>query len=83
MQTAQQAFAIQKACAVTGLKDLSPLQAYKSWANRSSKTMSSRLHLLTVNQFVLVNNSVYPLHPTYALLGHERDTSDVGRATKG
>lgn len=82
MQAAQQAFAIQKACVVPGFKDLFSLQARKGWGNQSSETTPSRVHLLTMNQLVLMSNFVHPLHPTYTQMGQEWDTSDAGRATK-
>lgn len=41
--------------------------SFQGWGNQSSKTTPSRVHLLIVNQFVLMSNFVHPLHPTYAL----------------
>jgi len=67
MQATQQAFAIQNACIVPGVKDLSSLQACKGWGNQSPETTPYQTHLLTVNPFVLTSNFVHPLHPTYAL----------------
>lgn len=67
MQAAQQAFAIQKAYVVPGLKDVPSLQACKSWGNQSSKMPSwvpfVDSKLVCAQEPFFVN----PLHSTFSL----------------